>query len=145
MPPPTLGGQRHYVFRLSRDPSVLAYKHDNSRMYKFISFKFGGRVNINRKMNWLDFGFHRSKVKVTTWQNIGKIQFWSYNSIQVYQVWAFVNGNIFLGGSVKHCWKFEVRKSMIKVTTLSNMGKTLVFEPLLHSDEQERNFCLPHD
>ena len=43
-------------------------------------------------MIWLDFEFHSSKGEVTRGQNMGKIQFWSGNSIQMYQVANFAMG-----------------------------------------------------
>ena len=45
----------------------------NSRMHEENSFNLGGSTICDMTMNWLDFGFHRSKVKVTTWSNVGKI------------------------------------------------------------------------
>ena len=45
MPPPTLGGQRHYVLWKSVHPLVRLYNnlyHDNSRMHEGNSLKFDG-------------------------------------------------------------------------------------------------------
>ena len=45
-----------------------------SKMYEWIYFKFFGRVNINKTMNWLDLGFHRSKSRSMQDQIWSKIQ-----------------------------------------------------------------------
>ena len=59
--------------------------------------KLGGSFIYDMAINWLDFGFHRSKSKVTTGPNMGKNQFLSYNSIQMYQVSTFVDEKDLLG------------------------------------------------
>ena len=75
MPLPTLGGQRHYVLGLSIRASVgpsVCMNLVNRIMPEGNSLKFGGSVDYDMTMKSIDFGFHRSKVKVTTKPNMKK-------------------------------------------------------------------------
>ena len=66
-------------------------------MYDGNFLKFGGSIHYDMKMDWLEFGFQRSKGEVTTGPIWAKIQFWSHSSLQMYQVATFVNGKDLLG------------------------------------------------
>ena len=51
-----------------------------------------------------------------------KSQFWSLNSIQIYQIGTFFSFQTYWG-SVKHFWKIEVQKWSAKFITSPNEGK----------------------
>ena len=61
------------------------------------SLKLGGSMDYDMTMNCLDFGFHRSKVKVTTGPNMAKLQFGGHNSTQMDQAASFIHGKDLLG------------------------------------------------
>ena len=50
------------------------------------SLKFGGSMDYDMKMNWLDFGFHRSKIEVTTGPNM------DINSVKMCQAATIIHG-----------------------------------------------------
>ena len=85
-----------WVVCLSVRPSVHLSVHpksrDNSRMYEG-----NWSINYDVTMNWLDLGFHRSKGGFHCRTTYGKIQFWSQNSNQMYQVANFANERDLLG------------------------------------------------
>ena len=68
MPPPTFGlfGQLSTLSTVHPSSHLKTCPHNSC-------FKLGGSINYDVTMNWLDFGFPRSKVEVTTGPNMGKM------------------------------------------------------------------------
>ena len=84
--------------------------------------------------------FWKFEVQRSPHDKIGtRIQFWSHNSIHIYQVSTFVNGEDILG----QCLAFSNiwgPKSKVKVTTWPNISKIVVLEPCAH---YKRGFWSP--
>ena len=124
MPLLLLGGWRHYFFQLficvSFHPIVHLSISLSCHLSLHLSFVqsictnvvneltlgfmrgihwtvVSGSINCDMKMNWLNFWLYRSQVKVTSSPNMGKNQFWSHNSILMYQVGTFANQIDYLG------------------------------------------------
>ena len=95
---------------------------------------FGESMNYDMTMNWLDFGFHKSKVNVTTGPNKGK------KSVLGPELCSYVSGSTFNPRKKTYLSKFEVQRSKAKYTTLPNMGKITVLVLELHSVYQVATF-----